>query len=145
MVCYPFHMKFHSTRLRTLTHRVLCLSGTAAVLVTFNYVVFVFADPWIWLKYHVYHMSWHVLAPWSHIYIYTHTHIFNGYSGYTWRGDNSVFSKFDSVFAQGSQYVWRVPGILSSRRHDLHLHAALQQVPGGRECADSGPHSAWCG
>lgn len=45
MVCYPFHMKFHSTRLRTLTHRVLCLSGTAAVLVTFNYVVFVFADP----------------------------------------------------------------------------------------------------
>ena len=44
MVYYPFHMNFHNARLKTLTHRVLCLSGTAAALVIFNYVIFAFSD-----------------------------------------------------------------------------------------------------
>lgn len=49
MVYYPFNMVFVNARMRTLTHRVLCLSATAAGLVVVKFVVFFLSD-WNVLK-----------------------------------------------------------------------------------------------
>lgn len=44
MVYYPFNMVFVNARMKTLTHRVLCLSGIAAALVIAKYVIFFLSE-----------------------------------------------------------------------------------------------------
>lgn len=44
MVYYPFNMRFANARMRTLTHRVLCLSGVAAAVVIAKYVIFFLSE-----------------------------------------------------------------------------------------------------
>lgn len=44
MVYYPFNMQFVNERSKTLTHRVLCLSGTAAAVVILKFVIFFLSE-----------------------------------------------------------------------------------------------------
>jgi len=44
MVYYPFNMVFVNARMKTLTHRVLCLSSIAAALVIAKYVIFFLSE-----------------------------------------------------------------------------------------------------
>jgi len=44
MVYYPFNMVSVNARMKTLTHRVLCLSGIAAALVIAKYVIFFLSE-----------------------------------------------------------------------------------------------------
>ena len=49
MVYYPFNMVFVNARMRTLTHRALCLSGFAAAIIIVKFVIF-FLSGWNLLK-----------------------------------------------------------------------------------------------